>query len=737
VLVPQYTFESLSPHEFEELSRDLLQAELKITLESFKSGQDQGIDLRYANDPSDTMIVQCKHYFGSGIINLKSHLRTQEAKKVMQLKPMRYVITTSVPLNPNDKTEIKNIFEPYCKTTSDIYGRDDLNNLLGVFPEVEKRHFKLWLTSTAILERVLHGGIVNQTLTTLEQARRKLRLYVQNQSFSIALKIFEVHPYCVIAGLPGIGKTTLAEILLLDHVERGFEPVRIMGSISEAFDLLKAETRQIFYFDDFLGQTAFDVTAMDRNEDKRFVEFLQHAAGSDGRIKMILTTRDYILRQARQSLESLNSVDLRSRQCVIDLKAYTRLNRAEILYNHIYFAELPVTYLEAIFRDRNYLKIIDHPNYSPRIIEWMTAMPGRFNVENSDFAHEFLRVLDNPSELWRHAFERHISHTARDLLIALTSLPARVFRQDLMICFEAIHQLASSERHTVALIYDFRDGLNELEDTFVRIERPTDSPDFLVEFHNPSVRDFLETYLSDQPAYAEHVLKAGQFFSQLQWLWGKPTIAGLEQGKPISVPPPHRSLILKNAKIFSEVALRTLESPDPKIRFGRTVTLATPVLARRLTFMLQVAREGLGRECIDAVFREGLGRLQKRMDIGQESGADLIQLASRLKDESFVTGVKNHLLNHLMTISDFARFLEFRSRWPATVSDDDNQILLDRFRERFQSDDLKLAEKYMMRAWDESLIDDDPLWDDDDDDRESLKRYDPDQEIIRLFDGLR
>ena len=39
---------SLSPIDFELLSKDLLEVELGIRLENFRHGQDKGIDLRYA-----------------------------------------------------------------------------------------------------------------------------------------------------------------------------------------------------------------------------------------------------------------------------------------------------------------------------------------------------------------------------------------------------------------------------------------------------------------------------------------------------------------------------------------------------------------------------------------------------------------------------------------------------------------------------------------------------------------
>lgn len=42
----------------------LLQEELSITLRGFKSGRDQGIELRYSIDEKKTLIVQCKHFAG-------------------------------------------------------------------------------------------------------------------------------------------------------------------------------------------------------------------------------------------------------------------------------------------------------------------------------------------------------------------------------------------------------------------------------------------------------------------------------------------------------------------------------------------------------------------------------------------------------------------------------------------------------------------------------------------------
>ncbi len=176
--MPDYNFQTLSPIDFENLVRDLLQSELSIRLESFKAGKDQGIDLRYSKANGLSLIVQAKHYAGTGFSGLLAHLKSKEMPKIDELRPDRYLLATSVPLSPANKDEIKEALFPHIKELYDIYGKDDLNNLIGLFPTVERQHFKLWLSSTTVLEEVLHGRIINQTRITLEEIADKARLTI-------------------------------------------------------------------------------------------------------------------------------------------------------------------------------------------------------------------------------------------------------------------------------------------------------------------------------------------------------------------------------------------------------------------------------------------------------------------------------------------------------------------------------------------------------------------------------
>jgi hypothetical protein len=172
-----YDFGALSPTDFEELSRDLLQAEFDVRFESFAVGRDGGIDLRYAREPARHWIVQCKHFAKSGWRALYAQLK-KESPKVERLKPERYVLTTSVSLTPKNKEDAVAVLHPWIRSTADIYGADDISNLLRSHPRVERAHFKLWLASVGVLERILNAATYSRTEALTTEIHRQVRLYV-------------------------------------------------------------------------------------------------------------------------------------------------------------------------------------------------------------------------------------------------------------------------------------------------------------------------------------------------------------------------------------------------------------------------------------------------------------------------------------------------------------------------------------------------------------------------------
>lgn len=745
--MPNYSFDTLSANEFEILVRDLLQEELGIRLESFKSGRDQGIDLRYAPSKDNSLIIQCKHYVATGATKLISDLKTIEAPKVKKLSPKRYMVATSVGLNPADKEKILNSFPDYILSTDDIYGRDDLNNLLSRHPQVETNHYKLWLSSVHVLETLIKSASINRTRLDLERIHSKFKFYVQNVSFTKAKEILDKQHYCIIAGIPGIGKTTLAEALFIDHISRGYEPVRIDRSINEGFEMFKEETRQVFYFDDFLGTTTFDENSLERNEDKQLLAFLHSIHGKSGEKKLILTSRDYILQQARLSFESIRSADLKPYLCIINLQNYTRWNKAEILYNHIYFSELSKKHIAELLDDRQYLSIIDHPYYSPRVIEWMTQIRDRWTQTEEDFSVAFLNALDRPIDIWKHAFDRDLSSAARYILWVMVSLPDLVRIDDLERVFGQFQQyMAKYYMHSIAAM-DFHDGLEELEGTFIDIELAARTR--IIRFHNPSIRDFLENYLSEHEVVVRFLARSSQFFSQLRWLWGKYEIGFQRSKHPVQLKPRYRPYLLTHSDDFVSDLMRTLYSENTFPYSRRSYRLADRIL------LLIEINNNFNNIKLDNMIRDSIQALKTNANQGNEASYDLMKLARRLKSSPYFNDVKDAFLASLNSVNDFERYLMFKLRYSSQLTLRDEEIVQQRLSSRYPGTDLSYIDKILdgdeSAADDEDMMDLDEFASDDDDDvfknlfdedqsgnrpRQKPEKIDPDEDIADLFDSL-
>jgi len=508
--MPNYDFKCLSPYDFECLVRDLLQEELKVTIESFVTGKDNGIDLRYCKDAENELIIQAKHYEASGYSTLLSHLKSKELKKVKRLQPSRYILATSVGLTPKRKKEIKESFNPFIRIISDIYGKSDINNLLGKFPDIEKRNFKLWLTSKAVLDRVLHNDIYTQTDLEIQNIEKKIKYYVENKDLLKSRKLLEEQHYCVITGVPGVGKTTLAEILIIRYLARGYKLVKISNEISEAFQVYDPNIKQIFYYDDFLGQTSLN-EMLAKNEDQMLLRFIESVKRSPG-TRFILTTRDYILNKAKLVYEKLDKSYFDYAKYTISLTEYSEFDRAKILFNHLYFSDIPTEYKHELINNKSYMKIVKHSNFNPRIIEWMTQFIKVLGINPNEYVAEFIDNLDNPVKLWEHAFENQISPASRYLLLVLASLPTKVVLQDLQQAVIEFYKYKYASYGFNNGVSEFKKGLKELEGNFIKIENTFNS--ITVEFHNPSIRDFLEKYLESNNQEVVEILDSSIFFDQ-------------------------------------------------------------------------------------------------------------------------------------------------------------------------------------------------------------------------------
>lgn len=513
-----YDFGLLNDFEFEKLSADILSRKLGVNLRFYKTGRDGGIDLK-DDKIQNNIVVQVKHYFKSTFSNLMTSLK-KEVEKVKELNPNSYYVCISQDLSPQNIKDIYDLFSDYMEDASHIITKSQLEEFLNKEEnqDILRKNFKLWLLSDKILKNIFSNDVFLDGDILLNDIEEELHFFVQTKIFNEALLSFNESNVLMLIGAPGVGKTMNSKMLVLSFVKQGYQ-IRYTSD-SNLTKIKKAITqnpnvKEVIYLDDFLGQYYFDLKA---GQDKEIISLVKFVSLHKNKV-LVMNSRITILQEAKRSLfEFRNFLDRNKIKVkIISMDNVTLEEKAMIFMNHLLKEKIPSAYMDNLKQNSSYRRIVKHPNYNPRIIEFVTLESRYKNVKPENYVRFINEHLTDPKEIWNDEFSNKLQQTDRIFMFTLFSLTEKYVDEDILKeCFN--YQLKNELRIDSTIDY-FNDTKSRLGNSLIKLYE--ENLKVKIGVINPSLNDYLSNQLRNNDNLLEQMKKSAVYIDQIERLYGE------------------------------------------------------------------------------------------------------------------------------------------------------------------------------------------------------------------------
>jgi len=514
-----FNYSNLNDNEFESLCLDIMDKKLNTSLRKFAKGKDGGIDL--IDDIQDkNIMVQVKHYAKTSFSGLLSSLK-KEIDKVTKLNPKQYYICCSKELTPGNISDIYLLFKDYMSSDKNIISLNEIDNFLHDETNIDilRKHFKLWIESTNVLKSIYTQDVCIDGETLLYDINNEVKYFVKTSLYEQALNYLSNCRALLIIGDPGIGKTVLSKMILLYYISKGYK-VRYTTDGTDLSSLKKALSqnptdKEFILLDDCLGQAYFN---MKETQGNQLTALIRYVNMHENKI-LVLNSRVTIYRDASAKSAELNKL-FKGDECKIytlNMSELNNLEKAKILYNHLYFNNVENTFFNSIRENRNYLKIINHPNYNPRIIEFISNPQNFSHIKPEDYYQYVMNNLNNPSHIWKNEYEERLKVEDRILLTTLYSITTNIAAVDFVKkCFNYRIKRIPGVDLSIDL---FEKSIERLEQAFIKLIDYKGRK--MLSVSNPSVNDFLDNYFKADSAVFENLINSCCSMLQYQRLLSK------------------------------------------------------------------------------------------------------------------------------------------------------------------------------------------------------------------------
>jgi hypothetical protein len=513
-----FNYNNLSDIEFEELCKDIMERKLSMKLRIYTSGRDRGIDLSDYKIPHQT-IIQIKHYMNSTYSSLKTSLN-KEVEKVIELNPKNYYICVSKALTAANTEEIYEMFDEYMHSISNIIDLKEINSILKDENNLDilRKHYKLWLHSTGILSEIYNQNIFIDCEALLSNIDTEKNYFVQTNIYDTCFKRLMRDRIIFVTGAPGVGKTITSKMLLLECASQGYKvKYTTNANLTDVKRSLSTDrsAKEVILLDDCLGQHYFKMNESKESEILSLINYVQMNPNK----KLIMNSRITIFNEARGRSIEFNKFFYRRTNLnyLIDMSKMHQIDKAKIFYSHLYFNNIPVSHFKELRKDKRYKTIVEHKNYTPRIIEFISEPHVFKEINATEYYPYIMHSLNTPDSLWKDEFDYKLNSIDRIFMYILYSLTETIIPVKIMKeCFEERLLLEVNLDTTINNFDSIVSRLNNSMITFFDAEGEQN-----IGVSNPSVNDFLKPRFESNNNEKNKIRKSLVYFEQLQRCYKK------------------------------------------------------------------------------------------------------------------------------------------------------------------------------------------------------------------------
>lgn len=184
-----------------------------------------------------------------------------------------------------------------------------------------------------------------------------------------------------------------------------------------------------------------------------------------------------------------------------------------MIVNHLDVYEVEEDYARELLEVDRLRKLAFHPNFSPRLIEFVTTAENYLQQVAADYYDYVIIQLDSPHEVWQHAYSEQLNDYDRFMLQTLYSFGRALNVDHLKYAFERRVQYEIQENNMPRKYQAFDISFKTLMDSFIVFADYYNGKK--IEFINPSVEDFLNAHIANQPEEINRIIDSVYYVEQV------------------------------------------------------------------------------------------------------------------------------------------------------------------------------------------------------------------------------